>query len=79
MIRIRLLDPLIQSQLGDCKHIVELCDKFRAGVGTLYSRLFTSTKSGREPQISEKELDRRERAGVAGPLADIIVDLEKRA
>jgi hypothetical protein len=74
-----IVDPIIQSRLGDGKHILELCDSSGRVLGHFLPLLSTSQESTKEPQISDEEIQRRLREGGGRPLADILTDLEKLA
>ena len=70
-----VVDPATQSQLANARKTLEICDNR----GHVLGHFIPILDSRMEPQVSEEELDRRERAGGGRPLADILADLEKRA
>jgi hypothetical protein len=72
-----ILDPVIQSRLGDGKHILEVCDHSGRILGHFLPVLSTSQESATEPQITDEEIQRRLREGGGRPLTDILADLEK--
>jgi hypothetical protein len=73
-----ILDPAIQSHLGDGKHILEVCDPSGRILGHFFP-LLSSCESTKEPQINDEEIQRRLVEGGGRHLADILADLEKLA
>ena len=74
-----VLDPTTLAKLRDAWQTLELCDGNGQVVGRFVPIVDRSKCADLEPQISEEELDRRERAGGGRPLADILKDLGKRS
>lgn len=74
-----VVDPVTLAKLRDVWQTLELCDKDGQVVGRFIPIVDRSKCADLEPQVSEEELDRRERAGEGRPLADILADLEKRS
>jgi hypothetical protein len=72
-----ILDPVIQSRLGDGKQILEVCDHSGRVLGHFLPLLSSSHECAKEPQIGDEEIQRRLREGGGRPLADILMDLEK--
>lgn len=74
-----VLDAATAAKLHGARDSVELCDESGRVLGR-----FVPAENGLPggklpgPQISEEELDRRERAGGGRSLAEILADLEKR-
>jgi hypothetical protein len=71
-----VVDAATRSKLRDLHEAMQFTDE----AGRLLGRFEPApSKERREPQISEAEIARRLRQGGGRPLAEIIVDLEKRA
>lgn len=73
------VDTVLRTKLHNLTQALELCDESGRVLGRFSPTLDLSQYEGLEPQISEEELQRREREGGGRSLADIIADLEKRA
>jgi hypothetical protein len=71
-----VVDAAMRSKLRDLAEEMQFTDEAGRVLGN-----FTPWPTGaqREPQISEEELDRRERAGGGRSLKEILADLEKQA
>lgn len=74
-----VVDPITLTRLLDARQTLELCDDSGRIVGRFIPTVDRSECIDLEPQVSEEELDRRERAGGGRPLADILADLEKQS
>jgi len=72
-----VVDKTIRSQLGDGKHILELCDDSGRIFGHFLPLLTPSQGNTKEPQISEEEIQSRLQAGRGRTLAEILADLGK--
>lgn len=73
MIRV-VVDPATLERIQAAAQLVELCDASGQAIG-----IFIPAGVGvLAPQVSEEELDRRQRARGGRPLAGILADLEKR-
>jgi hypothetical protein len=70
-----IVDPATLQQLRLARTTLELVDT----TGNFIGHFVPATPAGREPTISEVELQRREQRGGGRPLAQILADLEKRA
>jgi hypothetical protein len=77
MIRVTL-DPATLDRLGDYRQTLELCDDSGRVVGHFVPANAPVSSDDMEPQISEEELQRREREGGGRSLQAILADLEKR-
>lgn len=74
-----VVDPTTFAKLRDARQTLDLCDESGQVAGRFIPLMDPSKFADVEPEISEEELDRRERAGGGRPLADILKDLEKRS
>jgi hypothetical protein len=74
-----IVDSATLTKLRDARQTLELCDDLGRVVGHFVPTLDPSQCSTLEPQVSEEELDRRERFGGGRSLAEILADLEKRS
>lgn len=74
-----IVDPATLVQLRNVRQTSELWDDSGKLLGHFVPAMNHSERVDLEPQVSEEELDRRERAGGGRPLADILADLEKRS
>ena len=74
-----VVDPVTLAKLRDAWQTLELCDDSGRVVGRFVPLVEPAVRAKLEPQVTEEELDRRERAGGGRPLADILGDLEKRS
>jgi hypothetical protein len=74
-----VVDPVTLAKLRDAWETLDLCDTDGQIVGRFIPIVDRSHGADLEPQISEEELDRRQREGGGRPLADILKDLEKRS
>jgi hypothetical protein len=70
-----IVDPTTLNQLRLARTTLELVDD----AGQVLGHFVPATPAGKEPTISEEELQRREQRGGGRPLAPILADLEKRA
>jgi hypothetical protein len=73
-----IVDPVTEAKLAATRKTLEICNDRGRVLGHFVPNLNPGEVS-MEPQISQEELDRRERAGGGRPLVDILADLEKRA
>lgn len=73
-----VVDPATLAGLRDVRQTLELCDDSGRVVGHFIPTVDRSQYSELEPQISEDELDRRERIRGGRSLAEILTALEKR-
>ncbi len=73
------VDPATEAKLKDLQTAIELCDSAGHVFGHFLPVLDKSRANGRDPQISEEEIQQRLREGGGRPLADILADLEKLA
>jgi hypothetical protein len=69
-----IIDSTLHEKLLTLTHAVELCDSQGRVVGR-----YTPVPSGRGPQISEEEIQRRKSQEGGRTLAEILADLEKRS
>jgi len=74
-----VVDAQTLAKLSGACQTLELCDGEGRVVGHFIPTLDRSSDPSMEPQITEEELQRRERQGGGRPLADILADLDKRA
>ena len=74
-----IVDSATGAKLAGARKPLELCDDSGHVLGHFIPAADESRFSPLDPQISEEELDRREREGGGRALADILADLEKRA
>lgn len=70
-----IVDAALRSKLRSLREAAQLVDESGHVLGEF---LPVSTANNREPQIGEKEIKRRLRAGGGRSLAEILADLEKR-
>lgn len=63
-----VLDPATLAQLHGVHYTVELCDGSGREVGQFVPVVNRSEHTDLEPQVSEEELDRRERSSGGVPL-----------
>jgi hypothetical protein len=74
-----VLDDATLEKLANVTTTVDLCDR-KGRVFGRYTPIVDSVRYvGREPDITEEELQRREQQGGGRTLAEIMRDLEKRA
>ena len=73
-----VVDPATLAGLRDVRQALELCDDSGRVVGHFIPTVDHSQYSELEPQISEDELDRRERIRGGRSLAEILNALEKQ-
>lgn len=71
-----VIDPTTQKRLAGVAHVAQMCDESGQVIGYFVA---PGNVFRLEPQVSEEELDRREREGGGRPLSDILADLRKRA
>jgi hypothetical protein len=70
-----VIDSGLRSKLGNLRETVIFTDEF----GHVLGQFEPAAKDPRkEPQITQEELERRERAGGGRSLAEILADLEKK-
>jgi hypothetical protein len=74
-----VLDDATLAQLVHVTQTVDLCDGKGRVVGHFVPLTGAARYVGREPDITEEELRRREHEGGGRPLAEIMRDLEKLA
>lgn len=74
-----VVDPATLAKLRDVWETLDLCDDNGQVVGRFIPMVDRTKCADLEPQISEEELDRRERVGGGRPLVDILKDLERRS
>jgi hypothetical protein len=67
------------AKLNKIAEAIELCDDSGRVLGHFFPILDPAIYRSQEPQISEDEMTRRERAGGGRSLAAIMADLEKRS
>ncbi len=73
-----LLDDVLRSKLRDLAGPLELCDDSGRVVARVFPTADLSGYEPREPQVTEEELDRRERANEKRyTTAEVLADLEK--
>jgi hypothetical protein len=72
-----IVDSATEAQLSDARLTMELCDAHGRVLGH-FVPILDSKDMSKDPQISEEELDRRQRTGGGRPLSGILADLEKR-
>lgn len=73
-----VVDASFQAKLQNLKEQVELCDEQGRVLGRFLPFADLASYTDLEPQVSEEELDRREREEGGRSLAEILADLEKR-
>jgi len=74
-----VVDPATRAKLLDARNPMELCDDSGHVLGHFIPIAADSTQLSLDPQVSDEELDRREREGGGRSLREILADLEKRA
>jgi hypothetical protein len=74
-----MVDETLPGRLAGLECPVELCDASGRVVGAFIPAALHTFYDEMEPQISEEELNRREREGGGRTLDEILADLEKRA
>jgi hypothetical protein len=74
-----VLDDATLAKLVHVTQTVDLCDPKGRVIGRFVPIIDAARYVGREPDITEEELQRRERQGGGRPLAEIMRDLEKGA
>ena len=74
-----IVDSATVAKLAEARNPLELCDDSGHILGHFIPVVDGSGISPLDPQISEEELDRREREGGGRALAEILADLERRA
>jgi hypothetical protein len=74
-----VVDAVLRSKLHNLTQALELCDESGRVLGRFSPTIDLSQYEGLEPQISEEELQRRERESGGRSLAVIMADIEKRA
>ncbi len=72
------IDDVIRSRLGDLRLPSESQDESGRVLAYLTPAVDPATYAEIDPQISEDELDRREKGSRGKPLAEILSDLEKK-
>jgi hypothetical protein len=72
-----VVDPATLAKLRGARQTLDLCDDRGQVVGRFIPAVDPFEGADLQPQVSEEELDRRERVGGGRPLADILADLEK--
>ena len=73
-----VVDPTTLTRLQSIDHTVALTDGDGRILGHFVPVIDSEQRQKMEPQISEEELDRRERLGGGRPLVDILRDLQGR-
>jgi hypothetical protein len=74
-----IVDRETIAKLNRIAEATELCDDSGRVVGHFFPVLDPAIYKNQEPQISEDEMNRRERTGGGRSLAAIMADLEKRS
>jgi len=74
-----ILDAALAAKLRSLHQPSDLCDTSGRLLGRFIPLTNPPETEIREPQVSEEELDRRERVPGGRPLSDILADLEKRS
>ena len=72
-----VVDSATLAKLLDLCQSVDLCDESGRAIGRFRPAILDDPAM--QPQISEEEIERRMKLGGGRPLAEILVDLEKRA
>jgi hypothetical protein len=78
MSRITLDGPAV-TKLASLLQPVDVCDETGRVLGRFTPAIDPEKRKAMEPRVSEDELRRRQQAGGGRTLAEIMVDLEKRA
>lgn len=73
------VDLVTRTKLANARQKVELCDDSGRVFGHFLPLENHSRDTGREPRISDEEIERRLRLGGGRSLAEILADLEKKA
>ncbi len=73
-----IVDSATETKLLDAQRPLEICGQTGRVLGHFIPVLDAAQHPGMEPQISEEELQRREKLGGGRPLSAILADLEKR-
>lgn len=74
-----IVDPTTRNKLANARQKVELCDDSGHVFGHFLPLEQPTANTGREPRISDEEIERRLRCGGGRTLAEILADLEKKA
>jgi hypothetical protein len=74
-----IVDPITRTKLAGARQKVELCDDSGLVFGHFLPLEYHSADAGREPRISDEEIERRLHCGGGRSLAEIMADLEKKA
>lgn len=74
-----IVDSAMRVKLAEARNALELCDDDGHVLGHFIPITSGSQRSSSEPQVSDDELDRREREGGGRSLREILADLEKSA
>lgn len=69
-----VVDSATLTKLREAQQTLEVCDDFGRVVGHFVPTADRSRCSALEPQVSEEELDRRQRLGGGRSLAEILAD-----
>jgi hypothetical protein len=72
-----IVDAALSSKLGQQLQPVELCDPSGRVLGQFIPKVDLSEYGPFEPQVSEKELDRREQETESYTTAEVLAYLEK--
>lgn len=73
-----VLDAVLREKLGNLVQPLELCDESGRVLGRVFPAPDLSQIEPREPQVSEEELDRREKANEKRyTTAEVLAYLEK--
>ncbi len=73
-----IADEQMQAKLGNGDEPVMICSADGTVLGYFTPTTPAPRKLNLQPQVSDEELTRREKAGGGRKLADILSDLEKR-
>ena len=73
-----IVDQAVCALLAPLKESVDLCDARGQVLGQFTPAASRLVADPMQPQVSEEELDRREREAGGRPLSEILADLEKR-
>lgn len=74
-----IVDPVTREKLANIRQKSELCDDTGQILGLFLPLEEPGSDTGREPRISNAEIERRLRCGGGRSLAEILADLEKKA
>ena len=73
-----LIDSILRSKLGNFSQPLELCDESGKVFGRFFPAVDLSQYEPLEPQVSEEELDRREKSNEKTyTTAEVLAHLEK--